>query len=271
MDRYVVDVHQKILNTTLDFAPEGPTYDPIYDITWFVKYEALDGMKKAEQRLAAFLPGAVEPSLMSLAFPSMGVVVVDTELKRLLAVCVFPTCNEEGRSVVVAFHGYVGAPFFTGGFVTEYNNDGTVTREEIEYWSGDDEGVLVTLPLNPPLTSLLEGVPCELALAQLREVSWVSGTKGYVATRNRANAKRTAKGKKPLYDWRTVVIELKAPKQESKGGTHASPRPHDRRGHYRTYKSGKQVWVRNMRVGEGDGFVFKDYIVKQNTNVLGSL
>lgn len=33
------------------------------------------------------------------------------------------------------------------------------------------------------------------------------------------------------------------------GGTHASPTPHQRRGHYRHYKSGKVVWVRQANVG----------------------
>jgi hypothetical protein len=70
------------------------------------------------------------------------------------------------------------------------------------------------------------------------------------------------KADKPLYDWHTVTLAPRPPKQEPKGGTHASPRPHDRRGHYRTYKSGKQVWVSNMRVGRGEGFVFKDYVAK---------
>ena len=67
---------------------------------------------------------------------------------------------------------------------------------------------------------------------------------------------------RPLYDWHTVALKPTSQKIEPQGGTHASPRPHDRRGHHRTLKSGKQVWVRNMRVGKGDGFIFKDYVVK---------
>jgi hypothetical protein len=98
-----------------------------------------------------------------------------------------------------------------------------------------------------------------------------AGVTGHTATANAANAKRVAKGKKPLYDWHTVALAPRPPKSEPKGGTHASPRPHDRRGHYRTYKSGKQVWVRNTRVGKGEGFVFKDYVVRPSTNVLDSL
>lgn len=33
------------------------------------------------------------------------------------------------------------------------------------------------------------------------------------------------------------------------GGTHASPIPHDRRGHWRTYKaSGRRVWIKDQRI-----------------------
>lgn len=76
------------------------------------------------------------------------------------------------------------------------------------------------------------------------------------------NAKRIAKGKKPMYEWRTVEIKPPAPKSTSLGGTHASPRQHDRRGHWRQYKSGKRVWVRNAKVGKAsNGTVFHDYKV----------
>ena len=43
----------------------------------------------------------------------------------------------------------------------------------------------------------------------------------------------------------TVLVPDVAPKPATaKGGTHASPRPHDRRGHPRHLKSGREVWVR---------------------------
>lgn len=47
-----------------------------------------------------------------------------------------------------------------------------------------------------------------------------------------------------------------------KGGTHASPRWHTRRGHWRKYRSGKQVWVRSTEVGDKkQGIVTHDYVV----------
>lgn len=77
------------------------------------------------------------------------------------------------------------------------------------------------------------------------------------------NRRKIAQGKLPAYDWRTVVIEPARSRQESKGGTHASPRLHDRRGHLRRLKSGKNVWVKPHKVGRADlGVIFHDYEVK---------
>lgn len=89
---------------------------------------------------------------------------------------------------------------------------------------------------------------------------------GYRATVKRnsiTNLRREQKGKPPLiYDWHTVTIEPPQPKGESLGGTHASPRQHERRGHWRTCQSGARVWVRHCVVGDASrGAIFKDYRV----------
>jgi len=78
------------------------------------------------------------------------------------------------------------------------------------------------------------------------------------------NSKRAAKGQGPiLFDWHTVHVEPAKPKGDYRGGTHASPRLHDRRGHWRKYPSGKVGWVKNCKVGDASrGVVFKDYEVK---------
>ena len=79
------------------------------------------------------------------------------------------------------------------------------------------------------------------------------------------NRKRIAKGKTPLFDWHTVKLEPAKPKSESQGGTHASPRLHDRRGHWRKYPSGKVGWVKNCKVGDASkGVVFKDYQISEH-------
>lgn len=80
------------------------------------------------------------------------------------------------------------------------------------------------------------------------------------------NQKRGAKGKPALsFDWHTVEIVPPAKKNDPQGGTHASPRLHDRRGHWRMMKkTGKRVWVRHCKVGDASkGVVFKDYAVKE--------
>lgn len=79
------------------------------------------------------------------------------------------------------------------------------------------------------------------------------------------NKRLKQKGKPLQYEWKTVVIEPSKPKKESLGGTHASPRLHDRRGHWRFMKkSGKKVWVKQCRVGDASrGMVLHEYKFKQ--------
>ena len=78
------------------------------------------------------------------------------------------------------------------------------------------------------------------------------------------NRRKIAQGKKPTYEWRTVVIEPTQAKAPPRGGTHASPRLHDRRGHIRRLKTGKNVWVRSCKVGKAElGTIFHDYQIKE--------
>jgi len=77
------------------------------------------------------------------------------------------------------------------------------------------------------------------------------------------NKRRIAKGKPPLYDWTTVVIEPIKPRSEHKGGTHASPRQHDVRGHWVKNKHGKTFWRKPHKRGNAaNGTIFHDYEVK---------
>ena len=78
------------------------------------------------------------------------------------------------------------------------------------------------------------------------------------------NRKRMSKGKKLLIEFKTAVIEGKKTMMSSTPhGTHASPRLHWRRGHWRTItKSGKKTWIAPMEVGdEGNGRVIKTYAI----------
>ena len=81
------------------------------------------------------------------------------------------------------------------------------------------------------------------------------------------NAKRMRKGKTPLYEWQTVPLHKPPPSLPSapKGGTHASPRLHQRRGHWSVSKLGKKYWRRETVVGNPDnGMLFHDYTTKEN-------
>ena len=78
------------------------------------------------------------------------------------------------------------------------------------------------------------------------------------------NRRKVQQGKLPTYDWTTVWIEPSKPRQDPKGGTHASPRLHDRRGHLRKLKTGKNVWVKSCKVGDASkGTIFHDYAIKE--------
>jgi hypothetical protein len=78
------------------------------------------------------------------------------------------------------------------------------------------------------------------------------------------NRKRINKGKKPLIEFKMAVIEgKKSVMSSTPHGTHASPRLHWRRGHWRrTPKSGKQIWIEPMEVGdEENGRIIKTYAI----------
>ncbi len=105
----------------------------------------------------------------------------------------------------------------------------------------------------------------------LRQLDAGASTTAYTvqAEPTHINRARAKKGKGPLrYTWRTVIVAPRHPSGPKQGGTHASPRAHDRRGHWRTYPSGKRGWVKACQVGNASlGTVFKDYKVTNNKEV----
>lgn len=82
------------------------------------------------------------------------------------------------------------------------------------------------------------------------------------------NAKKRIKGKCQLFEWKTVELKTNPLPKEyvPLGGTHASPKPHDRRGHQRRYKNGKVVYVKSTTINkhkiETDGFIQHDYKIQ---------
>ena len=121
-----------------------------------------------------------------------------------------------------------------------------IDEDEREKWNADD------------VRGVLAGVG-----AWLKALSPDSLAYKPTARKSHINSKRAAKGKGPiLFDWHTVHVTPAKQKRDYKGGTHASPRLHDRRGHWRKYPSGKVGWVKNCKVGDASkGVVFKDYEV----------
>lgn len=90
----------------------------------------------------------------------------------------------------------------------------------------------------------------------------------YTATPKSNNAKRIRQGKKPMFDWHTVTIEPPKPKAEAQGGTHASPRLHDVRGHW-VKRGDKRYWRKAHQRGDASiGVVFHDYKLKGEANAL---
>jgi hypothetical protein len=114
-------------------------------------------------------------------------------------------------------------------------------------------------PINPQNQSTM------CAILAMFYASLDTRVQAYVPTPHKANVSRAKRGLKPLYDWRTIVIEPSQVKQKPQGGTHASPRRHQARGHWRTYQSGKRGWVRECFRGDASkGAVFKDYQIKES-------
>lgn len=129
----------------------------------------------------------------------------------------------------------------------------------------DDEGVKVSHKDGTKFdyrTSPATGVLAFIA-AFLQSLEVAPAT-AYLPIKRANWEKKVRQGKVPTYDWTTIVIQPSRPRSEDQGGTHASPRWHERRGHWRTLKSGKQVWVKNCEVGDkARGAVFHDYTFKE--------
>lgn len=69
---------------------------------------------------------------------------------------------------------------------------------------------------------------------------------------------------KDFWQYNVVKLGSKSSPVPYKGGHHASPRQHVRRGHYRTYASGKCIFIESTIVGDLDkGMIVKDYELKE--------
>lgn len=143
---------------------------------------------------------------------------------------------------------------------TYVRKDGKLYNPEFE-----DKEILDATQASPASKKHMSGL-LAMFYAGLQEGSAV----GYKASVKNTYTNRRLKQKgKPLqYDWTTVTINESRPKGESLGGTHASPRLHDRRGHWRNMRNGKRVWIKQCKVGDPSrGSVFHDYQFNQGGSV----
>ena len=120
-----------------------------------------------------------------------------------------------------------------------------------------EERLLIEEKFNKSLSfsvfELLEALSCRNVYTQPLE-----------SVDERKNKKRVAKGKLPLYETKILVVDSVAKEVDTewKGGTHASPRQHLRRGHIRRYAD-YSIWINNMVVGKAsNGKIEKSYEVK---------
>lgn len=84
----------------------------------------------------------------------------------------------------------------------------------------------------------------------------------YTPIPSKNHTKRLRQKKLPMFDWHTVVLEPRSTKSEYLGGTHASPRLHDVRGHW-VVRGNKRFWRKPHKRGDASkGVIFHDYKLK---------
>lgn len=183
--------------------------------------------------------------VLNLPFPRTGIVGLDQDGKDF-AIWMSQGTDNVAVGGASMWHGKYMEPFAyikTDEGLRFYKKDKTITQDDVR-----------------PIWLIICAVL--LKLAEQSQTAYKP-----IPTNSFVNRKRAAKGKSPIsFDWHTVEIVPKQAKNAPLGGTHASPRLHDRRGHWRTCKTGKKVWVKACKVGDASkGVVFKDYKVVTET------
>lgn len=123
----------------------------------------------------------------------------------------------------------------------------------------EDAWWLVNSSFDPHLQRFVEHIVHQVKCALLALDSQVAERK-LVRVSAALNAKRLKKGRLPFYDFHVLDISPRAKADRYfGGGTHASPRMHFRRGHWRRF-NGHKTWISACLVGDPDlGFLNKHY------------
>ena len=185
--------------------------------------------------------------LTHLPFKKTAIVGVDGRKRKFIIVCVSGLDSVATGGWVKTGHGYEEiAPF-------AYMNTPEGVRLLPAAEGGKTPDKVKVLGLLSIIAAFTESLSAN-----------VSAYQPSVKTNSPTNKRRIQQGQPPLvYDWHTVTVEPRDVPSQPLGGTHATPRRHQCRGHWRNCKSGKRVWVKDCWKGDASkGVVFKDYLVK---------
>ncbi len=92
-------------------------------------------------------------------------------------------------------------------------------------------------------------------------------TETYTCPTNPANIKRRRQGKRPMYEWKTIIIDAATRRRISNAKRAGKPRDpqreHGVRGHWAVSKLGKRFWRKAHTRGDASkGTIFHDYQTK---------
>ena len=125
--------------------------------------------------------------------------------------------------------------------------------------------------VHPSITSESHGEQCGSILTGLVWRALALLSRGSNVTDNRVPQVRRPKlARSGVSGWIYRVVDIDPDRVKAAaaiaGGTHASPRWHIRRGHWRTLPNGRRTFVRECEVGDPDrGGVVKDYRVRMES------
>lgn len=195
-------------------------------------------------------------TLVYLPFPDITVVGTDKGKPFALHVLTSQDTTSSGNPLV-AVAGFALTPEFMALPILSY---GCSETGDLQFWRKDGKG----------FDDVAQGM---LGTLQMLVQSLDHGPRtAYKPTpvQSFTNRRKIAQGKTPAITWNTITVQPK-PRTETvqpdtgPGTTgHASPKAHTRRGHWRTLKSGKKVWVKDCRVGDfKQGLALHDYKIRQ--------